>query len=65
MNTLFGLPDIAPLGAGIELVDENDPAVTPRLLAIEASSMGEATIIIKEIPRLPDVAPTSVTQFQP
>ena len=48
MSTLFGLPDIAPLGAGIELVDENDPAVTPRFLAIEASSMGEATRIIKK-----------------
>ena len=34
------------MGAGIELVDENDPAVTPRFLAIEASSMGEATRII-------------------
>ena len=48
MNTLCGLPDIAPLGAGIELVDENDPAVTPRVLAIEASSMGEATRIIRK-----------------
>ena len=48
MSTLFGLPDIVPLGAGIELVDENDPAVTPRFLAIEASSMGEATRIIRK-----------------
>ena len=48
MSTLFGLPDIAPLGAGIELVDENDPAVVPRFLAIEASSMGEAARIIKK-----------------
>ena len=48
MSTLFGLPDIAPLGAGIELVDENDPAVTPRFLAIEASSMREATRIIRK-----------------
>ena len=48
MSTLFGLPDIAPIGAGIELVDEHDPAVTPRFLAIEASSMGEATRIIKK-----------------
>ena len=48
MSTLFGLPDIVPLGAGIELVDENDPAVTPRFLAIEASSMGGATRIIKK-----------------
>ena len=30
MSTLFGLRDIAPLGAGIEMFDENDPAVTPR-----------------------------------
>ena len=48
MSTLLGLPDIAPLGAGIELVDQNDPAVTPRVLAIEASSMGEATRIIRK-----------------
>ena len=48
MSTLLSLPDIVPLGAGIELVDENDPAVTPRFLAIEASSMGEATRIIKK-----------------
>ena len=48
MSTLFGLPDIAPPGAGVELVDENDPAVTPRILAIEASSMREATRIIKK-----------------
>ena len=48
MSTLFGLPDSAPIGAGIELVDENDPAVTPRFLAIEASSLGEATRIIKK-----------------
>ena len=47
MSTYFGLEDIVPLGAGIELLDENDPAVTPRILAIEASSMGEATRIIK------------------
>ena len=47
MSTLFGLPDSAP-GAGIELVDEDDPAVTPRFLAIEASSLGEATRIIKK-----------------
>ena len=48
MSILFGLRDIAPLGAGIELFDENDPAVTPRCLAIEASSMGEATRILRK-----------------
>ena len=48
MSTPFSLPDIAPLGAGIELVDENDPAITPRFLAIEASSMEEATRIFKK-----------------
>ena len=48
MSASIGLSDIAPLGAGIELVDENDPAVTPRCLAIEASSMVEATRIIKK-----------------
>ena len=48
MNAFFSLRDIAPLGAGIELADENDPAVTPRVLAIEASSMGEATRIIRK-----------------
>ena len=48
MSTLPGLRDIAPIGAGIELVDENDPAVTPRFLAVEASSMGEATRIFKK-----------------
>ena len=48
MSTLLGLPDIAPLGAGFELVDETDPAVTPRFLAIEVSSMGEATRIIRK-----------------
>ena len=48
MSTIFGLPDIVPLGAGIELVDENDPAVIPRFLAIEASSMGEAVRIIRK-----------------
>ena len=30
---------LSALGAGIELFDENDPAVTPRCLAIEASSL--------------------------
>ncbi len=30
------------------MVDENDPAVTPRCLAIEAASMEEATTIIKK-----------------
>ena len=48
MSTSFGLSDIAPLGAGIELVDESDPAVTPRCLAIEAANLGEATKIIKK-----------------
>ena len=48
MSTLFGLRDIAPLGAGIEMFDENDPAVTPRFLAIEASSMEEATSILRK-----------------
>ena len=48
MSTHFGLRDIAPLGAGIEVVDENDPAVTPRFIAIEASSMVEATSIIRK-----------------
>ena len=48
MSTLFALRDIAPLGAGIELFDENDPAVTPRFLAIEASSMEEATRILRK-----------------
>ena len=48
MSTFFGLRDIAPLGAGIVLADENDPAVTPRVLAIEASSMGEATRILRK-----------------
>ena len=48
MSTPFGLAEIAPLGAGIELVDENDPAVTPRFLAIEASSMEEATRILRK-----------------
>ena len=44
----MNLPDIAPLGAGIELVDENDQAVIPRVLAIEASSTEEAARIIKK-----------------
>ena len=48
MSIPIRLQDIAPRGAGIELVDENDPAVIPRVLAIEASSMGEATTIIKK-----------------
>ena len=48
MSTLFGLSDIVPLGAGFELVDENDSAVTPRFLAIEASSMEEATRILRK-----------------
>ena len=48
MSTPLGLAEIAPLGAGIQLVDENDPAVTPRFLAIEASSMGEATRIFRK-----------------
>ena len=48
MSIPIRLQDIAPPGAGIELVAENDPAVIPRVLAIEASSMGEATTIIKK-----------------
>ena len=48
MNTLLGLPDIVPPGAGIKLVDDTDPSVTPRFLAIEASSMGEATRITRK-----------------
>ena len=48
MSTFLGLRDIAPIGAGIELVDENDPAVTPRVLAIEASSMGKAARIVRK-----------------
>ena len=48
MSELLNLQDITPLGAGIELVDENNSAVTPRFLAIEASSTGEATRILKK-----------------
>ena len=48
MSTPLGLTDFAPLGAGIEIVDENAPAVIPRFLAIEASSKGEASRIIRK-----------------
>ena len=48
MITHFGLEDIAPPGAGIELLDENDPAVTPRVLAIETSSIPEANKIVRK-----------------
>ena len=48
MNISLGLSDFVPLGAGTKLVDENDPAATPRLLAIEASSVEEVTIIVKK-----------------
>ena len=48
MSTLLDLQDITPLGAGLELLDDNNSTVTPRFLAIEASSMGEATRIIKK-----------------
>ena len=48
MNTILGFHDVAPPGAGLKLVDDNDQAVTPRLLAIEASSMKEARRILKK-----------------
>ena len=48
MNTILGFHDIALPGAGLELVDDNDQAVAPRLLAIEASSMEEARRILKK-----------------
>ena len=48
MNISFGLPDIAPPGAGIELFDENDPVVTPRVLAIEAYSKEKVAEILRK-----------------
>ena len=48
VSTPFGLRDLTPLGAGVEIVDESDPALTPRCLAIQAPSMREAQRIFKK-----------------